>query len=44
MLHAHKIRMTQMYDERKWIGIYGNKESYLMIYFVHKYRIAPTAM
>jgi hypothetical protein len=23
----HKIRMTKMYDERKWIVIYGNKKN-----------------
>jgi hypothetical protein len=36
MLHAHKIRMTRMLVERKWIGMHGN--------FVHKYRISPTAI
>jgi prolyl oligopeptidase PreP (S9A serine peptidase family) len=39
-----KIRMTKMYDERKWIVMYGNKKSYLMLYFLHKYRIPPTPM
>jgi hypothetical protein len=24
--------------------MHGNKKSYLMLYFVHKYRIAPTIM
>jgi hypothetical protein len=36
--------MTKTYDERKWIGMHRNKKSYLMIYFLHKYKIAPTAM
>jgi hypothetical protein len=40
----HKIWMTKMYDEMKWIGMYGNKKLYLMFYFLHKYRIAPTTM
>jgi hypothetical protein len=40
----HKIRMTKMYGERKWIGMYRNKKSYLIFYFLHKYRIAPTIM
>jgi hypothetical protein len=40
----HKIRMTKMYDERKWIHMYGNKKSYLMLYFLYKYRIASTTM
>jgi hypothetical protein len=40
----HKIRMTKMYDERKWIGMYENKKLYLMFYFLHKYRIAPTTI
>jgi hypothetical protein len=44
MLHAHKIKMTKMYNERKWIVIHGNKKSYLMFYFLHKYRIAARAM
>jgi hypothetical protein len=44
MLHAHKIRMTKMNDEIKWIDMHGNKKSYLMIYFLHKYRIAPIVM
>jgi hypothetical protein len=39
-----KITVTKMLDERKWIGMQGNKKSYLMLYFHHKYRIAPTAM
>jgi hypothetical protein len=25
LLHAHKIRMTKMYDESKWIGMYETK-------------------
>jgi hypothetical protein len=44
LLHAHKIRMTKMYDERKYIGMHGKKKSYLMLYFLHKYRITPTVM
>jgi hypothetical protein len=40
----YKIRMTKMYDERKCIVMYKNKKSYLMLYFLHKYRIAPTTM
>jgi hypothetical protein len=43
LLHAHKIRMTKIYDERKWIDIYG-KKSYLMLYFLYKYMVASTAM
>jgi hypothetical protein len=39
-----KISMTKMYDERKWIDMYGNKNLNLMFYFLHKYRIAPTVM
>jgi hypothetical protein len=36
LLHAHKFRMTKMYDKRKWIGMHGNKKkSYLMLYFLH---------
>ena len=26
LLHAHKFRMTGMCDERKWIGMHGNKK------------------
>jgi hypothetical protein len=33
-----------MYDEIKWIRMYGNKKMYLMIYLLHKYRITPTTM
>jgi hypothetical protein len=44
LLHAVKIRMTKMYDESKWIGMYRNKKSYLMFYFLYKYRVAPTFM
>jgi hypothetical protein len=44
LLHAHKIRMTKMYDERKLIGKHGNKKTYLMFYFLHKYRIATTVI
>jgi hypothetical protein len=36
--------MHKIYDERKWIVMYENKKSYLMPYFLHKYRIAPIAM
>jgi hypothetical protein len=36
--------MARMYDKRNWIDMYVNKKSYLMIYFLHKYRITPTAM
>jgi hypothetical protein len=39
-----KIRMTKMYDKMKWIVMYENKKSYLMLYFFYKYRVAPTAM
>jgi hypothetical protein len=35
--------MTKIYDERKWIDIYG-KKSYLMLYFLYKYMVASTAM
>jgi hypothetical protein len=42
MLHAQN-RMTKIYDERK-MGMHGNKKTYLMLYFIHKYRIAPTTM
>jgi hypothetical protein len=44
LVQAHKIRLAKMYDERKWIGMHGNKKSYLMLYFLHKYRIAATTM
>jgi hypothetical protein len=39
LLHAHKIRMTKMYDEMKYISVHGNKKSYLVLYFLHKYMI-----
>jgi hypothetical protein len=29
--------------KEKWIDMYG-KKSYLMLYFLYKYRAAPTAM
>jgi hypothetical protein len=41
---THKIMMEKMYDARKWIGMHGNKKSYLMFYFLHEYRIAPIVM
>jgi hypothetical protein len=31
-----------MYDEMKLIGMHGNKKPYLMLYFLHKYKITPT--
>jgi hypothetical protein len=30
--------------KRKLIDTHGNKKSYLMLYFLHKYTIAPTIM
>jgi imidazoleglycerol phosphate synthase glutamine amidotransferase subunit HisH len=30
--------------KRKWIGMLENKKTYLILYFLHKYMIAPTAM
>jgi hypothetical protein len=33
-----------MDDERKWIGMHENKKLHLMLYFLHKYRIASTAI
>jgi hypothetical protein len=34
-----------MYDERIWIDMHGNKKNVIeMLYFLHIYRIAPTAM
>jgi hypothetical protein len=44
LLHAHKIRMTKIYDKSKWLGIHGNKKSYSMFYLLHKYRIASTTI
>jgi hypothetical protein len=44
LLHAHKIRMTKMYDERNRLTYMETKKSYLMLYFLHKYRIALTVM
>jgi hypothetical protein len=33
LLHAHKFRMTVLCDERKWIGMHGNRKSYLNALF-----------
>jgi hypothetical protein len=44
LLHAHKFRMAKMCNEKKWIGMHVNKNSYLMFYFLHKYRIPPTVI
>jgi hypothetical protein len=33
-----------MYDERKWFGMHENKKSYLMLHFLHKYKLSPTSM
>jgi hypothetical protein len=44
LLHAQKIRITGMRDERKWIGMHRNKKYYLNTLFLPKYRITPIAM
>jgi hypothetical protein len=56
LLHAHKIRMSKNVRRKKmnrhawkqkivfnWHA-WKQKKSYLMLYFLYKYRIAPTAM
>jgi hypothetical protein len=30
---SHKFRMIGMCDERKWVGMNGNKKSYLNVLF-----------
>jgi hypothetical protein len=43
LLHAHKIRMTKMYDQRNGLACMETK-NILMLYSLHKYMIAPIVM
>jgi hypothetical protein len=36
LLHVHKIRMAKMYDKRKWVGMYVNKNRiYALFSFIN---------
>jgi hypothetical protein len=45
LLYAHKSKMDGMRNERKWVGMHGNKKNLIYIhYFLHKYRVSLTVM